>query len=98
MNSAHEDYAVIKEELDELWKEARKKTSERYFCYYSQYLPTIVSNLTTLELGDRLLAPLLFFNRHSDREIGTVLAEEMQRAFPELDTGRVQESTGPAER
>jgi len=70
----------------------RKKTSERYFCYYSQYLPTIVGNLTTLELGDRLLSPLIFFNRHDIGEIGAVLAEELRRVSPELDTGRVQEA------
>jgi len=29
MNSAHEAYAVILEELDELWEEVRKKRSER---------------------------------------------------------------------
>ncbi len=29
MNSAHEGYAVILEELDELWEEVRKKPSER---------------------------------------------------------------------
>lgn len=29
MNSAHEGWAVIKEELDELWDEVRKKRSQR---------------------------------------------------------------------
>lgn len=29
MNSAHEAYAVILEELDEFWEEVRKKRSER---------------------------------------------------------------------
>lgn len=28
-NSAHEGYAVIKEELDELWEEVRKKRGDR---------------------------------------------------------------------
>ena len=28
-NSAHEGYAVIKEELDELWEEVRKKKEKR---------------------------------------------------------------------
>lgn len=31
MNSAHEAYAVILEELDEFWEEVRKKESERNF-------------------------------------------------------------------
>lgn len=29
MNSAHEGYAVLLEEVDELWEEVRKKTTER---------------------------------------------------------------------
>lgn len=29
MNSLHESYAVILEEVDELWEHVRKKTSER---------------------------------------------------------------------
>lgn len=29
MNSAHEGYAVIKEELDELWDEVKKRSSMR---------------------------------------------------------------------
>ena len=29
INSIHEGYAIILEELDELWEQARKKTSER---------------------------------------------------------------------
>ena len=76
----------------------RKKTSERYFCYYSQYLPTILGNLTTLEVGDRLLSPLLFFNHHDSDEIGAVLAEELRRVSPTLDTGRVREAFAAAYR
>uniref|UniRef100_A0A6M3LRM8 Uncharacterized protein n=1 Tax=viral metagenome TaxID=1070528 RepID=A0A6M3LRM8_9ZZZZ len=29
LHSAHEGYAVIKEELDELWEEVKKKTQDR---------------------------------------------------------------------
>lgn len=29
LNSAHEGYAVLKEEVDELWEEVKKKQSQR---------------------------------------------------------------------
>ncbi|MBA7713902.1 hypothetical protein ES703_122912 [subsurface metagenome] len=37
----------------------KKKVTDAYFCYYSQYLPTIVSKLTSLDIEDKLISPLI---------------------------------------
>jgi predicted nucleotide-binding protein (sugar kinase/HSP70/actin superfamily) len=62
----------------------RKKTRDAYFCYYSQYLPTIVSKLTSVDLGERLISPLLTLNGKTPEEIALEIHAEMARTFPGL--------------
>jgi predicted CoA-substrate-specific enzyme activase len=78
--------AVINEHDPDLQGELqfRKKKSDDYFCYYSQYLPTIAAKLTTLELGERLLSPLVFFHRKSLEEVARDIHAELSRAFADL--------------
>lgn len=38
------------------------KVNDAYFCYYSEYAPTIVNNLTTINLKGKLISPLIKFN------------------------------------
>ncbi len=55
----------------------KRKTRDAYYCYYSQYLPTIVAKLTGLEAEPRLISPLLYFNHRSLEEN----AAEIRRAL-----------------
>jgi predicted CoA-substrate-specific enzyme activase len=57
----------------------RKKTSDAYFCYYSQYLPTIVNKLTSMEVESKLIAPQISLNRMNTE----VVAAEIHRAITE---------------
>jgi len=92
--------AVINEHDPELQGdlEFRKKTSDDYFCYYSQYLPTIVAKLTTLELGERLLSPLVYFHRRSLEQVAQDLHAELARAFPDLRPEETLEALAEARR
>jgi predicted CoA-substrate-specific enzyme activase len=92
--------AVINEHDPELQGELqfRKKTSDDYFCYYSQYLPTIVAKLTTLELGERLLSPLVCFHRQSLEQVARDIHAELARAFPDLRLEETQEALAEARR
>ena len=76
----------------------RHKTGDDYFCYYSQYLPTIVSKLTTLDLMDRLISPLVHFHRRSDEEVARDLHAELARYFPGLGAEEVLASYATARR
>jgi predicted CoA-substrate-specific enzyme activase len=86
--------AVINEEDPDYRGELkyRRKTSDSYFCYYSEYLPTLIDRLTTLELGERLLSPLLRFNRATVEEIARELHGAMSPAFPDLRMEEVREA------
>ena len=92
--------AVINEHDPDLQGELqfRKKTSDDYFCYYSQYLPTIVAKLTTLELGERLLSPLVYFHRQSLEQVARDVHAELARAFPDLGLEETLEALREARR
>jgi predicted CoA-substrate-specific enzyme activase len=92
--------AVINEHDPELEGDLafRKKKSDDYFCYYSQYLPTIAAKLTTLELGERLLSPLVFFHRKSLEEVARDIHAELARAFPDLGLEQTLEALTEARR
>jgi predicted CoA-substrate-specific enzyme activase len=73
----------------------RKKTRDAYFCYYSQYLPTIVSKLTGVDLGGKLISPLLALNRKTREEVALDIHAEMAKTFPDLSREEtVQAFTG----
>ncbi|MFH1725113.1 MAG: acyl-CoA dehydratase activase [Elusimicrobiota bacterium] len=62
----------------------KKKTRDAYFCYYSQYLPSILSKLTSMDLEDKILSPLILFNENDLDEIARELHQELARRFPDL--------------
>ncbi len=86
--------AVVNEEDPALPNERlyRRKTSDDYFCYYSQYLPTIVAKLTTLDLKERLIAPLVFLHGRSPEQVAGDLHAELMRFFPVLQQEEVLEA------
>lgn len=57
------------------------KSGDAYFCYYSEYAPTIVGNLWTLDFGDKLLSPRIKFNNRpiekTAGEISDYLSEKL---------------------
>jgi predicted CoA-substrate-specific enzyme activase len=76
----------------------KQKTKDRYYCYYSQYLPAVVSKLTTTNLEEKLISPLLRFNSSTQEEIIETIYEELKKADPDLtleETARAyQEASG----
>ena len=79
-------YPAMMNEEDERDAEERlfrKKTRDAYFCYYSQYLPTIVSKLTSIRLEERLISPLLALNGKTVQETAGAIYEEMARVLPD---------------
>lgn len=70
----------------------KKKITDAYFCYYSQYLPTIVSKLTSISIEDKLLSPLIYFNQRSREEIACDIYEEMKPHFHDIMLGAVKEA------
>jgi len=73
-------------------KRFRKKTTDAYFCYYSQYLPTIIKKLTSLDPGDRLISPLISFNRKAPPEIAEDIYREMDQRLPRMDREKVKDA------
>jgi len=67
----------------------RSKTTDSYYCYYSQYAPTLLGNLTTLPLGDLLVAPLLSLRTDSPERIAKLVHEALSRRFPDLGLDEV---------
>jgi predicted nucleotide-binding protein (sugar kinase/HSP70/actin superfamily) len=57
----------------------KQKTRDSYYCYYSQYLPTIVNKLTAIDMQPTLICPLISFNNMSLEEIATEILGEMKR-------------------
>lgn len=56
--------ALINEEnlVENNDKKFMEKKSDGYFCYYSEYAPTIINNLTTIDLQNKLISPKIEFN------------------------------------
>jgi predicted CoA-substrate-specific enzyme activase len=51
------------------------KNRDGYFCYYSEYAPTIVDNLTGLHLGEKLISPKIKFNNRDKKLTAVDVAE-----------------------
>jgi predicted CoA-substrate-specific enzyme activase len=64
----------------------RKKTSDAYYCYYSQYLPTIVNKLTSMDVEQKLIAPQISFNRMNMDAVAADIHRAIEDKIPiELD-------------
>jgi predicted CoA-substrate-specific enzyme activase len=61
----------------------RKKTRDAYFCYYSQYLPSIVNKLTSIEVEAKLISPIIYFNQRNLEEIAANIYEELRKKLPD---------------
>jgi predicted CoA-substrate-specific enzyme activase len=75
-------YPAVVNEEDKRQEEHRfrRKTADTYYCYYSQYLPTITAKLTSIDIDDSLIAPLISFNSMDEDEIAEAIFEEMNKA------------------
>ncbi len=51
----------------------RRRETDSAFCFYSQYLPSVVAKLTAFQTGGRLISPLLPFREKTDEEIGDLI-------------------------
>ena len=68
----------------------RRKTTDSYLCYYSQYLATILDKLTTMSLKGKLIAPLIAFNDRPAGRIAEDLHRELRVFFPDLQSGEIE--------
>ncbi|MCK5570349.1 MAG: hypothetical protein KAJ15_11575, partial [Spirochaetes bacterium] len=59
--------------------------NDAYFCYYSQYLPTVTAKLTSFDVDSKLISPLIYFNHKSIEQITIDIYEEMKPIFADLD-------------
>ncbi len=66
-----------KSPIDLFSKEIRlsERKTDCYFCYYSVYAPTILKNLSTINLKVRLLSPLIKFNGGRIKTIAEEIAK-----------------------
>jgi predicted CoA-substrate-specific enzyme activase len=62
----------------------REKIRDAYFCYYSQYLPTILNAVGDGSIGERLISPLVRFDEESDEETAAALHAALAKKFPDL--------------
>ncbi len=57
------------------------KVRDAYYCYYSEYAPTVVNNLRSLSIKDKLISPKMkFYNKTAD-EIGEYLSDYLSNGF-----------------
>ncbi|HUI73113.1 MAG TPA: acyl-CoA dehydratase activase-related protein, partial [Spirochaetia bacterium] len=62
----------------------RRRDSDSAYCYYSQYLPSVVSKLTAFSVEGRLISPLLSLREKSTEETASLLHEALAERFPDL--------------
>jgi predicted CoA-substrate-specific enzyme activase len=70
----------------------REKICDSYFCYYSQYLPTLLANLTSVNIKDKLISPLLTLRGGDQEEVVGTLCGSLTRFFPDLSQDRIREA------
>lgn len=56
----------------------KSRTSDAYYCYYSQYLPTILGRLTSADASG-MIAPLICFHRDGAEKIARAIHAEMEK-------------------
>jgi len=73
--------AIINEQnlLEQLPAEEKyvEKSTDCYFCFYSQYASTIVNAIPSLSLNDRLISPKIKFNNRKIEQVALDLAESL---------------------
>ncbi len=62
----------------------RRRQADSAFCYYSQYLPSVVGRLTAFDTGGRLVSPLLPLREKGDEEIADMLHDALSARVPGL--------------
>ena len=67
----------------------KKKQTDSYFCYYSQYLPSLLSKLTAKDFESKLISPLLSFNSQTLEEVAKELFQSLHSVFPSITEEQV---------
>ncbi|MBN1797645.1 MAG: hypothetical protein JW822_03650 [Spirochaetales bacterium] len=68
----------------------REKITDCYFCYYSQYLPTLLANLTSVNIKHKLISPLLKLGLADQDSIVKELFDHLRHTFPDLTHDRIE--------
>jgi predicted CoA-substrate-specific enzyme activase len=62
----------------------RRRDSDSAYCYYSQYLPSVVGKLTAFSVSDRLISPLLPLREKTVEETAALLHAALAERVPDL--------------
>jgi predicted CoA-substrate-specific enzyme activase len=62
----------------------RRRDGDSAFCYYSQYLPSVIGNVTAFPIADRLISPLLPLREKTTDETAGLLHDALAARFPDL--------------
>ncbi len=74
----------------------RDKTQESYFCYYSQYAPTIIAKAGALRLDAPVLSPRLALRHDAPEAMADAICSALQGPFAEVSREEVQSAFGGA--
>ncbi len=74
----------------------KKKVTERYFCYYSQYLPSLMSKLTSIDLESKMITPILSLNSDSMEQITENLYNAFSSKIPAITREAISNSFSEA--
>ncbi len=59
-----------------------KKNRDCYFCFYSEYAPTIMNNLVTLDIKDILVSPKIKINNRPQEDVARDIARSLAGHIP----------------
>ncbi|HET6451491.1 MAG TPA: acyl-CoA dehydratase activase [Spirochaetia bacterium] len=68
----------------------RRRQEDSAFCYYSQYLPSIVAKLTAFDVSGRLVSPLLPLREKTDEQAADILHGALSARVPGLTVEEVR--------
>ena len=70
----------------------RRRESDSAYCYYSQYLPSVVGKLTSFSVSGRLISPLLPLRECTVEETAALLFQALSARFAGLTVEEVQDA------
>lgn len=73
-------------------RQYKKKVTDAYYCYYSQYLPTLAGKLKALDVQSKLISPIVCFRDKGVAAIAADIYQEMAKFFLDLTPEEVSEA------
>ncbi len=80
------------EGLEPIRSTFRRRDSDCAFCYYSQYMPSVVGKLPAFPVSERLISPLLPLRERSPEETSGLLHDALAAKVPGLTREETQQA------